>query len=135
MQDSFKIDRFAGELIFSDEATFHLPGKVHRHNVRTWRTENICVITEHVRDSPKVNAFCAISKEKGYGPFSFETPTVTGMISLDKSENWPIPQLNEDSNCYIFQQVWLTTTETSEVILIKICHRDGEDAEDKKTTR
>ncbi|GBN90537.1 hypothetical protein AVEN_54331-1 [Araneus ventricosus] len=56
-------------LIFSDEAAFHLSGKVNRHNVRVWGTELPHVIVEQERDSPKVNVFCAISKIKLYGPF------------------------------------------------------------------
>jgi hypothetical protein len=43
--------------IFSDEATFHINGKVNRHNVRVWRTENPHVTLEHERDSPKVIVF------------------------------------------------------------------------------
>jgi len=41
--------------MFSDEVTFHLSGKVNRHNVRIWGTENPHEIVEHVRDSPKLN--------------------------------------------------------------------------------
>ena len=33
-------DGFAEKLVFSDEATFHVCGKVKRHNVRIWGTEN-----------------------------------------------------------------------------------------------
>ncbi|PSN29696.1 hypothetical protein C0J52_27396 [Blattella germanica] len=46
-------------------------GKVNRHNVRIWGTENPRVIVEHVRDSPKCNVFCALSNNKVYGPFFF----------------------------------------------------------------
>jgi hypothetical protein len=48
-------------LVFSDEATFHLSGKVNRHNVRIWGTENPHATVQHERDSLKVNVFCAIS--------------------------------------------------------------------------
>ena len=89
MQERLAVDGFADSLIFSDEATFHLSGKVNWHNVR---------------DSPKVNVFCAISNEKVYGPFFFEEPTINGMIYLHMLENRLMPQLNEDSNGYIFQQ-------------------------------
>ena len=71
MQARFEVDDFADRLIFSNEATFHVSGKVNRHNVRIWGTENPNAIIEHVRDSPKVNVFCAISKLKVYGPFFF----------------------------------------------------------------
>ena len=80
MQERFAVDGLADWLIFSDEATFRLSGMVNRHNVRIWGTENPRVVIEDVRDSPKVNVFCAISSEKVYGPFLFEQPTVNGMI-------------------------------------------------------
>jgi hypothetical protein len=58
---------FAEKLIFSDEVTFHLYGKVNRHNVRIWVAENPHTTFEHIRNSPKLNVFCAMSKEKVYG--------------------------------------------------------------------
>ena len=73
MQERFAVDGFADSLIFSDEATFHLPGKVNRHNVNIWGTENPRVVIENVRESPKVNVFCAISNENVYGPFSLKS--------------------------------------------------------------
>src|SRR5215469_14398781 len=33
-------DGFINRLIFGDESTFHLSGKVNKHNVRIWGTEN-----------------------------------------------------------------------------------------------
>jgi hypothetical protein len=54
-------------------------------------TNNICVLgtekphvnLEHERDSPKVNVFCAIPKEKVYGPFFFVKNAVTDNSYLD----------------------------------------------------
>ena len=69
MQERFAVDGFVDSLIFNDEATSHLSGKVNRHNVCIWGTENPLVVIENVRDSPKVNVFGAISNEKVYGPF------------------------------------------------------------------
>ena len=104
MQERFAVDGFVQSLIFSDEATFHLSGRVNRHNVRIWVTENLLAVVENVRDSPKPNIFCSISNEKVYGPFFFEEPTVNGMLYSHMLENWLMPQLNEDSNDYVFQQ-------------------------------
>ena len=75
MQERFAVDGFADSLIFSDEATFHLSGKVNRYNVRIWGTENSRVVIENARDSPKV-----ISHEKVYRSFFFEEPTVNVMV-------------------------------------------------------
>jgi hypothetical protein len=52
---------FLKKIMFTDEATFHVLGKVRRHNVRIWGTENPHVGREHIRDSPKVNVWCVIS--------------------------------------------------------------------------
>jgi hypothetical protein len=48
MQHHLEEDCFPGNLIFSDEATFHLHGKVNRHNVRIWGTEKPHVAIEHI---------------------------------------------------------------------------------------
>jgi len=39
-QQRLRGDRFAEKLVFSDETTSHVCGKVNRHNVRIWSTEN-----------------------------------------------------------------------------------------------
>jgi hypothetical protein len=91
-------------LIFGDELTFHISGKVNKHNVRIWGTENPRGTVEHVWDSLKVNAFCAVSCTKVYGPFFFHENTVTGRIYLNIFSEWLLPQLQEDSANFIFIQ-------------------------------
>jgi hypothetical protein len=90
--------------IFSDEETFHVNGKVNRHNVRVWETENPHDTFKHERDSPKVNVFCAISKKKVYSPFFFVENTLTGNSYLEMLTLCLLPQLEKDSNDFIFQQ-------------------------------
>jgi hypothetical protein len=58
---------------------------------------------EHIRDSPKVNVFCAISSCKVHGSFFFAEPTVTGINYLGMLQLWLMPQLQEDSEDFIFQ--------------------------------
>jgi hypothetical protein len=64
--------------------------------------------------------FCAVSSCKVYGPFFFAEPTVTGINYLDTLQVWQptvtginyldmlqvwiMPQLQEDSEDFIFQQ-------------------------------
>ena len=62
MQAMLEEDGFDDRHVFSNEATFHPTVKVNRHNTRIWGTEHSHLTLEHVRDSPKVNVFCAISK-------------------------------------------------------------------------
>ena len=56
-------DGFDDWLVFSDEATFHVNGKVNKRDARIWGTENPHEILEHVRDSPTLNVFCAMLKK------------------------------------------------------------------------
>jgi hypothetical protein len=81
------------KFVSSDEATFHINGKVNRHNVRVWGTK-----------TPHVNVFCAIWKERVSGPFLFVENAVTGNSYLDMLTLWLLPQVEEDSNDFIFQQ-------------------------------
>jgi hypothetical protein len=76
-------DRFAEKLVFSDEAMFHVCGKMNHHNVHTWGTENPHGTVDHICDSPQVNVFFAVSSCKVNGPFFFAEPSVTGINYLD----------------------------------------------------
>ena len=106
LQQRLEDDGFDGRLVFSDEATFFTNGKVNKHNVRIWGTENPRVVEQHIRDSPKVSVFCAVTSSKIYGPFFFAEKTVTGIVYLDMIESWLMPQLEADygNDNFIFQQ-------------------------------
>ncbi|GBM60386.1 hypothetical protein AVEN_156947-1 [Araneus ventricosus] len=104
MQESIEDETMADRLIFSDESTFHISGKVNRYNNRIWGTEKPSTVIEHERDSAKVNVFCAISSRKLYDPFFFSEQSVTSNLYLDMLEVWLMPQLDSDSTDYIFQQ-------------------------------
>ncbi|GBN83627.1 hypothetical protein AVEN_245425-1 [Araneus ventricosus] len=64
-----EVDDICTRLVCSDEASFHLSGKVNRHNVRIWDLTNPHAWIKHERDSPKGNVFCAMSVSKICGPF------------------------------------------------------------------
>ncbi|GBN62182.1 hypothetical protein AVEN_63532-1 [Araneus ventricosus] len=86
MQVSMEDEAMADRLIFSDESTFHISGKVNRYNSRIWGAEKPSTVIEHERDSAKVNVFCAISSRKLYGPFFFSERSVTSVVYLDMLE-------------------------------------------------
>ncbi|CAF2520035.1 unnamed protein product [Rotaria sp. Silwood2] len=46
-----------GLIFFSDEATFHISGTVHKHNCRIWARDNPHVTMEVSMNSPKVTIF------------------------------------------------------------------------------
>jgi hypothetical protein len=65
-------------LIFSDEATFLLSGKVNQHRVRIWGIENPLPQIHNEFDSLKINVFCAFSQQTFHGSFFFAEAAVTG---------------------------------------------------------
>nr|GBN04803.1 hypothetical protein AVEN_49300-1 [Araneus ventricosus] len=75
MQESMEDETMADRLIFSDELTFHISGKVNRYNV-------------------EYGARRSLPLER----------SVTSNVYLDMLEVWLMPQLDSDSTDYIFQQ-------------------------------
>lgn len=94
-------DRYLATIAFSDEATFHVCGKVNRHNCRIWGSENPHAVIEYQRDSPKLNVWCCLMKTGVIGPFFFQERTVTGDTYLDMLRNYAVPQLPPET---VFQQ-------------------------------
>ena len=64
MLQNMEDDTFLPRLIFSDEATFHLSGKVNRHNVRVWGPQNPQEALEHERDPRKLMCFVLYRKQR-----------------------------------------------------------------------
>ena len=68
---------FLARIMFSDETTFHVSGKVNKQNVHIWGSQNPHSTAEHIRDSPKVNVWCGLLHDRLIGPFFFRESTVT----------------------------------------------------------
>jgi hypothetical protein len=94
---------FLERIVFSDEATFHISGHIHRHNIRIWGHEHPHAIVEHERDSPKINVWCGLAHDRVIGPFFFAERTVTSTTYLDMLELFAVPQIC--GNNAIFHQV------------------------------
>jgi len=86
-------DNYLDLVLFSDESTFHVCGKVNRHNCRIWDSENPHQVIEYERDTPKLNVWLGLHKHGVIGPFFFTESTVTGHSYLDMLENFAIPQI------------------------------------------
>lgn len=99
-------ESFLNDVMFSDEATFHVNGCVNRHNVRIWGFQRPHEIIEKIRDTPKVNVWCGLTKNQVIGPFFFAEKSVNGNVYLDMLENFCFPQIDEfdNVNMMYFQQ-------------------------------
>ena len=87
MQEKLGDDGFHDQLVFSNEVTFHINGKVNKHNTYTWGTESPYEICGHQRDFPKLNMLCAMSKKAVYRPFFFKRTTINGKMYPHMMEN------------------------------------------------
>jgi hypothetical protein len=76
-------DNYLDLVLFSDESTFQVCGKVNRHNCRIWDSENPHQVIEYERDTPKLNVWLGLHKHGVIGPFFFMESTVTGYSYLD----------------------------------------------------
>ena len=86
---------FLERICFTDEATFHVSGKITKQNIRIWGSENPHVTRELERDSPKVNVWCGILRNQVIGPFFFAEKTITANTYLDLLIGYVAPQLEE----------------------------------------
>jgi len=76
MQDAMKEEGFLDRVVFSDESVFHISGKVHRHNVRIWGTENPHKMVQHERVFPEINVFFTQCPHKRFTGLSFSVKTL-----------------------------------------------------------
>ena len=91
------------KICFSDEATFHTSGVVNRHNVRIWGKENPREYHEREMNSPKVNVWCAVLRNKVIGPYFFPEETVNQDGYLKMLEEYALPILQRMPRI-LFQQ-------------------------------
>uniref|UniRef100_T1IX94 Uncharacterized protein n=1 Tax=Strigamia maritima TaxID=126957 RepID=T1IX94_STRMM len=102
---------FLGQIIFSDEATFHVSEKVNCHNVRIWysfvlilTSESPRFVREHIRDHIRDrNVWFVLMQDRIIGPFYF-AETVNGGVYLDRLDQYVAPQLQDLQPQVIFQQ-------------------------------
>ena len=104
-------------IFFSDEATFHLSGLVHKQNYRIWGLEKPTEVDQFERNSPKVNVWCAISSNCIVGPYFFEEATVTAQNYLNMLTTYfhPVLVRKRIVRRIIFQQDVATTHYLTEV--------------------
>lgn len=87
---------FLLNIVFSDEATFYLNGKVNRHNCRYWADENQHLIKEdHTQTLQKINVWAGIMGDRVIGPF-FINGNLNGGRYLELLENQVVPSVRAE---------------------------------------
>ena len=93
-------------ILFSDEAVFHLCGTVNRHNCRIWASERPSDFIEWEAFTPKVNVWIGVTNRKVYGPYFFDENTITSVVYLRMLSEFLVPELINDGtkDTVVFQQ-------------------------------
>ena len=87
---------FLRNLLFTDEALFHLNGMVNKQNVRFWSTDNPKELQETKKFSPHVNVWIAIGARHIFGPyFFFEEEGATVTTNTDQHASRYIKMLKD----------------------------------------
>ena len=72
---------YLNSVVFSNEVTFHVYGKVNKHNIRILGSENPCEVVEKERDNSKINILCGLMRNQVIGLFIFAKFTISKHLS------------------------------------------------------
>ncbi|KMZ58445.1 hypothetical protein ZOSMA_7712G00010 [Zostera marina] len=97
MAERLENPAFERNLVFFDEAHFHVDGVPNRQNFRTWAPENPNFVVEEPLHSARVTALIGIGYYGIVGPFFFDG-NVNGQRYLEMLENHVLPALREWPN-------------------------------------
>lgn len=96
---------FLYNIVFSDEATFEITGKVNRHNFRYWSDENPHWLLEASTQYPlKLNVWAGLYRDQLVGPF-FIDGNLDGTKYLQVLTDEIIPAIREIAGAD-FHNVW-----------------------------
>ena len=127
------IEDLMNNVLFSDEATFNVYGRVNKHICRIWADEQSNATYEWQSNTPKVNVWLGVTATKLYGPFMFreamslEPPTWEcldhGCANHDtegKHFNSPIHWCDATKSHYLFSGELCTSPLHCELLFVYI---------------
>jgi hypothetical protein len=86
-------DTFLKYVVFFDEATFCICGKVNRPMCQIWGSENPHEVMEHELGTPGLRLWHVLTFDFLVGPFIFEDGTATGASYLNMLKNYSITRM------------------------------------------
>lgn len=92
-------------IVWSDEAIFHVGGFVNRHNCHYWAEFDPKVTAEKMQNRSKVTVWCGMTSSQVIGPFLFRE-TMNGERYLNMLENrvWPALSTFDNIENMVFMQ-------------------------------
>lgn len=97
MAEKLEDPEFEHNLIFFDEAHFHLKSVPNRQNSRTWATDNRGFVIDKPLHSPRVTALIGVGYYGIVGPYFFDN-TVNSVRYLEMLKEQVLPELRDWPN-------------------------------------
>lgn len=123
MLERFRTARTFGNILYSDEAHFHIDGYVNKQNMRYWHPSNPRERHQKRLHSPKTTVWCAISARGIIGPYFFnQGEIVNAEVYCRMIDEFLLPQLQQFpgyNNRTLFQQDG-ATPHTARVSMAKL---------------
>ena len=84
--------------------TKHVSGKINKHDVQIWGSQNSYEVVKKERDSSKLNVWQGLMHNQIIGPFIFAESTITVDIYLEMLKHYIVLLLVEFQPWVMFQQ-------------------------------
>ena len=92
-------------ILWSDEATFHVGGFVNRHNCHYWAKSDPKVTMKKSQSRPRLTVWCGMTSEQVTGPFVMrDTMNGERYLNMLQEKVWPIVSSWDNSDRLIFMQ-------------------------------
>lgn len=92
-------------ILWSDEAVFHVGGFVNRHNCHYWAGEDPMMTVEKQQNRPNVTVWCGITSDQVVGPFLLRnTMNAERYLDMLRDRVWPVVSTWENIDELIFMQ-------------------------------
>ena len=92
-------------ILWNDEAVFHIGGFVNRHNCHFWAGEDLRVTSEKMLNQPNVTVWCGMTSDRIVGPFILhDIMNAKRYLTMLKNEVRPIISAWDNTEDLIFMQ-------------------------------
>lgn len=92
-------------ILWSDEAVFHVGGFVNKHNCHYWAQHNPKMSVEKLQKRPKLTVWCGFTSSNVVGPFILrETMNGVRYLNMLREQVWPVISRWENAQSIIFMQ-------------------------------
>ena len=92
-------------ILWSDEAVFHVGGFVNKHNCHYWAHDDPMIVAEKTQSKPKITVWCGMMSSRVIGPFVIhDTMNAERYLCMLRNQVWPAISTWENFDRMFFMQ-------------------------------